>query len=97
MDNQVGTKIKQRETIYDIVLEYHSDMMCQNYDAKLEAIEESNGNVSFRPYDGKARRDSFTFLHSDPDRIIAIARMMLAFAEMVKNDHKKSIDISKND
>ena len=43
--------------------------------------------------------DSFTFIHSDPDRVIAIAQMMMAFAQSIKNEHKaleNVIDISNN-
>lgn len=32
--------------------------------------------------------DSFTFIHSDPDRVIAIANMMKAFAESIKKEHQ---------
>ena len=84
MDDQV--KIKERTKTYDIKLMYHSDLMCQNYDAELKAIQESDGRISFRTADG---RKSFEFVDSDPDRVIAVARMMLSFAQVIKNESKK--------
>lgn len=89
MNDQV--QIKERSKTYDIKLAYHSDLMCQNYDAELKAIQESDGRVSFRTADG---RKSFEFVSSDPDRVIAIARMMLSFAQVMKNDNKNTIDTS---
>lgn len=90
MNNQV--KIEEKAKTYDIKLEYHSDLMCENYDAEILAIEEPDGRVTFSPKD--KYEDSFTFRHSDPDRVIAIARMILAFAEMAKKNKKNTIDIS---
>ena len=87
--------IAQKQTIYDITFEYHSDLMCQNYDAKITAIEEPNGKITFLPNDGDY--DAFVFDNSDPDRVLAIANMMKAFAEMVKQENKKSIDLSSNE
>ena len=89
--------ISHIETAYDITFEYHSDLMCQNYDAKITAIEGSDGRITFRPinYDGWC--NAFVFEHSDPDRVLAIANMMKAFAEMVKQENKKSIDLSSNE
>lgn len=84
MDDQV--KIKERTKTYDIKLVYHSDLMCQNYDAEIRAIQESNGRISFRTVSG---RKGFEFVNSDPDRVIAIARMMLNFAQLTKNESKK--------
>lgn len=88
--------IKEKSRIYDIVYEYHSDLMCSNYDAEIHANQEWDGRVSIRPNGSSdyGRSSSFTFNHSDPDRVIAVAKMILAFAEMVKNENKKGIDIS---
>lgn len=91
MNNQIN--IEEKETLYGITYTYHSDMKCQNYDATITGIEESDGSISIRPwvndaFDGRL----FEFSHSDPDRVIAIAQMMLSFAQMVKNNNKKSID-----
>lgn len=85
MNNQV--KIEERAKTYDIKLEYHSDLMCENYDAEILAIQESDGRITFSPRD--KYEDSFTFKHSDPDRVIAITKMIQAFAEMAKNEAKK--------
>lgn len=94
MNNEVN--IEEKSRVYDIVYEYHSDLMCSNYDAEIHASQESDGRVSIRPNNSSdyVCCNSFTFTHSDPDRVIAVAKMILAFAEMVKNENKKSIDIS---
>lgn len=87
--NQIN--IEEKKTIYDVTYTYHSDMKCQNYDAKITGVEEENGKVSINPDNcGK----TFEFQNSDPDRVIAIAQMMMAFAQMIKNKNKKAIDIS---
>lgn len=89
--NQIN--IEEKKTIYDVTYTYHSNRKCQNYDAQIEAQEESDGTVSLTP-DGAG--SSFEFYHSDPDRVIAIAQMMMAFAQMVKNKNNKSIDTDAN-
>lgn len=99
MDNQIN--IEEKRTIYDVKYTYHSDMKCQNYDAEVTGIEEANGRVTLEPrlevnYETGLTESSFLFDHSDPDRVIAIAQMMMAFAQMVKNKSKKSIDTSIN-
>lgn len=89
--NQVN--IEEVSTTYNIKLMYHSDNKCQNYDAQIEAQEEADGTVSLSPnHCGR----SFEFYHSDPDRVIAIANMMLAFAQMVKKENQKAIDADAN-
>lgn len=88
--NQIN--IEEVSTKYDVKLTYHSDTKCQNYDARIEAIEEADGTISLVPYDHSG---SFEFVNSDPDRVIAIAQMMLSFAQMVKNN-KKAIDSCAN-
>lgn len=85
--NQVN--IEEKQTIYDVKLAYYSDRKCQNYDAKMEAQEEVDGTISLTP-DGAG--SSFEFYHSDPDRVIAIAQMMMSFAQMAKKNNQKSID-----
>lgn len=99
MENQ-NPKITRRSVKYDIKYAYHSDLMCQNYDAGIAAIKESDGRITLVP-DFEKNTDythptDFTFYHSDPDRIIAVANMMLAFAKMAKEENKKGIDISEN-
>ena len=89
--NQIN--IEEKKTVYDVTYTYHSDMKCQNYDAKITGIEEGNGKVSIDPdHCGK----TFEFQNSDPDRVIAIAQMMMAFAQMVKNKNNKPIDTGSN-
>ena len=87
--------IEEKETIYDIKLAYHSDMKCQNYDAIITSVEEADGRITIRPWGSDNFQGSFfVFNHSDPDRVIAIAQMMSASAQMIKNHNKKGIDIS---
>ena len=80
--------IQQKSMTYDVKLGYHSDLMCQNYDAEVYCVQESDGRVTIRP-DGNHIAVGFVFEHSDPDRVIAVARMMQAFAEMVKYENNK--------
>lgn len=93
MGNQV--KIEEKAKTYDIKLEYHSDLMCENYDAEIHASHRHDGRITILP--NKHLGDGFVFEHSDPDRVIAITKMIQAFAEMAKNENEKTIDISKND
>lgn len=94
--NQVN--IEEKSTTYDIKLTYHSDMKCQNYDTEITGIELPGGKVTVRPWgDDDYKGGFFEFYHSDPDRVIAIAQMMMAFAQMVKNNNQKSIDASMNE
>ena len=91
MEQQIN--IEEKKTVYDVTYTYHSDMKRQNYDAKITGVEEENGKISIEPdHCGKI----FEFYKSDPDRVIAIAQMMLAFAQMVKNKNNKPIDTSSN-
>ena len=86
--------IQQKSRTYDVKLEYHSDFMCQNYDAEVYCVQESDGRITIRP-DGNPIAVGFVFEHSDPDKVIAVARMMQAFAEMVKyENNKRHIDIT---
>ena len=85
--NQVN--IEEKRTAYDVSLAYRSDKKYQNYDAEIEGIEEADGTISISPdHCGK----TFEFYHSDPDRVIAIAQMMMAFAQMAKKNNQKNID-----
>ena len=86
--------IQQKSRTYDVKLGYHSDFMCQNYDAELYCVQESDGRITIRP-DGNPIAVGFVFEHSDPDRVIAVARMMQAFAEMAKyENNERHIDIT---
>lgn len=90
--NQVN--IEEKYTAYDISLAYHSSKKGQNYEAEIEGFEEADGTITINPdHCGK----TFEFCHSDPDRVIAIAQMMMSFAQMVKNNNKKSIDATVNE
>ena len=93
--NQI--EIEEKKTIYDITCTYHSDKKCQNYDAIITGIEESDGSVSIRPWGNDAFDGSFfEFNHSDPDRVIAVAQMMIAFAQAIKKENQKSVDTNAN-
>ena len=92
--------IEEHSTLYDIKLSYHSDLMCENYDAKIRGIVENDGRITLNPDLSKPLYklydDGFVFNHSDPDRVIAIAQMMLAFAQMAKNEQKNTVDTNAN-
>lgn len=91
--NQVD--IEERSTTYGISLTYHSDMKCENYDADITGVQEADGRITIRP--GKnPLAVGFIFEHSDPDRVIAIANMLLSFAQMVKNENAVTVDATKS-
>lgn len=94
MENQIN--IEEKQTVYDIEHTYHSDMKCENYDADMTGIHEADGKITIKP--GKSPLAvGFVFEHSDPDRVIALAQMILAFAQMVKKENQKAIDVSTNE
>lgn len=68
---------------FDIGLTYHSDMKGKNYDAKIVGILHGDGTITLRPVD-KISPAGSQFVNSDPDRVIAIANLLKAFAEMAK-------------
>ena len=90
---QQEIKIEEMSTQYDITAKYHSDLMCQNYDAKILGVSEGDNRISIYP---NGCCQGFEFVHSDPDLVIAIANMILSFAQMVKKENQKAIDISNN-
>ena len=94
--NQVN--IDEQSTTYNIKLSYHSDRECENYDAKILGIAEADGSITLHPKDNDWSDDGFIFNHSDPERVIAIAQMMLSFAQMIKNENEtiKAIDSIEN-
>jgi len=89
--NQIN--IEEKQTVYDVNYQYHSDLKDRDYDAKIIGIEEEDGKISLKP---NHCGGIFEFYNSDPDRVIAIAQMMSAFAQMakLKNENKKDIDIA---
>ena len=93
--NQVN--IEETATRYDVKLTYHSDLKCENYDVTIIGIELPNNKITIQPGNTFFSDDGFKFIESDPDRVIAIAQMMLAFAQMAKNNSKKSIDTSNDE
>ena len=95
MENQIN--IEEQSTVYDVSMTYHSDLKCENYDVSIQCFQYPNGKVSVKPGNTFFADDGFKFLGSDPDRVIAIAQMMMAFAQMVKNENQKAIDASTNE
>lgn len=90
MSEEKQVSIREKSKTYDIKYEYHSDALCENFDAEILAIEEANGKITLRPHNGEW--NTFLFDHSDPDRVIAIADMIKAFAKMAKKNYTNSID-----
>lgn len=94
MTNVKQVEIKEKSRMYDVKLEYHSDLMCENHDAEFRAIQESDGRITFIP--NNSYSEGFVFNHSDPDRVIALASMMKSFAKKIKKERANTIDISDN-
>ena len=92
--NQIN--IEEEATKYNVKYTYHSDLKCENYDVEITGIELPNNRVTIQPSKVFFPDDGFIFIESDPDRVIAIAQMMMAFAQMVKNKNNKPIDTSTN-
>lgn len=87
-------EIEEVSTQYDIKATYHSDLMCQNYDAEISGIALTDGRITIKPGKTFFPDDGFNFIASDPDRVIAIAQMILSFAQAMKSESKKTIDTS---
>ena len=92
--NQQQVTIEELSTLYKLDNLYHSDLLAANYEVKAFGTVEADNRITITP--GVGASSSFTFCHSDPDRVIAIANMLLSFAQMAKNESKKSIDTSIN-
>lgn len=88
--NQIN--IEEEATKYNVKYTYHSDIKCENYDVEITGIELPNNRVTIQPSKTFFPNDGFKFIESDPDRVIAIAQMMMAFAQMAKNKNNKPID-----
>lgn len=86
--NQVN--IEEVSTEYNIKLRYFSERKNKDYDAVIKGIEEVDGKVTLQAEHGGHSCNEFEFIHSDPDRVIAIAQMILAFAQMVKNNKSRT-------
>ena len=92
--NQQQVVIEEISTLYKIDNTYHSDLLSQNSMVKVFGTVEADNRITITP--GVGGSSSFDFCHSDPDRVIAIANMLLSFAQMAKNENKKAIDMSNN-
>lgn len=85
--NQVS--IVEVATEYDVRLTYHSDIKAEDYDAIITVREEADNRITIEPNNCNSK---FEFRHSDPDRVIALCQMMMAAAQMVKDNNQKSIE-----
>ena len=94
--NQVS--IEEVSTRYDVKMSYHSDLMAENYDAKITLVEGPLNRITVYPMGCNSAAGScskyFAFDNSDPDRVIAICQMIMAAAQMVKNHNTPTIDTS---
>lgn len=95
MNNQIN--IEELSTTYDIKMTYHSDIKCENYDVNIIGLEFPDGRVTIKPSNTFFPDSGFQFIESDPDRVIAIAQMIIGFAQMVKNENKKSVDMPESE
>lgn len=78
------TEITPLSQEFKITTTYHSYRKCQNYDAEIRAALNADGTITLYPT-GVTNDTGFTFMNSDPDRVIAIAEMIKAFAQMAKD------------
>ena len=85
MNNSKGIVINERSTIYDVVTDYHSNLKDKDYTVSIVGIEEANGLITIEPNMSGFDKE-FIFKKSDPDRVIAIAQMIISFAQMVKGE-----------
>lgn len=92
--NQI--RIEEQSTVYDVKYTYRSDLKDKIYDIKITGIVLPNNKVTIEPSNTFFPGSGFQFIESDPDRVIAIAQMMIGFAQMVKKENQKSIDTSAN-
>lgn len=92
--NQQQVVIEELSTLYKIENAYHTDLLAKNSVVKMFGTVEADNRITITP--GVGGNSSFDFCHSDPDRVIAIANMLLSFAQMAKNESKKTLDVSTN-
>lgn len=92
--NQIN--IEEESTKYNVKYTYHSDLKCENYDIEITGIELPDNKVTIQPGNTFFPKEGFMFIESDPDRVIAIAQMIMAFAQMVKNRNDKPVDTDNN-
>lgn len=80
MDNEANTEVKIEHIAYDIKKHYHSDLKNKDYDVAISSLMHTDGLISLAP----PTDNKFSFICSDPDRVIAIAKMLIAAAEQAK-------------
>ena len=84
------TELRLKAKTWSIEKKYHSELTNKDYTAQIIAVQEADGKITLNKANATGFDATvFQFIESDPDRVIAIARMMTAFAEMVKEDNKK--------
>ena len=80
--------IKEERVVYRLDTEYCSDMREVNCTAQITGIKNENGTVTLFP-EGKRLNNEFVFDNSDPDKVIAVARLMMGMAQMVKDNNNR--------
>ena len=94
LNNEIN--IEELSTAYSAKLKYHSDIKGIDYDAAIFVTEHADGKISLSST--SVMNSDFCFHSSDPDRVIAIATLMSAAAEMVKRHNKQNdIDTTENE
>lgn len=82
--NQVN--IEETSTNYTVTLAYHSNRKDKDENAEILVTEHYDGAITIETGRSYGR---FEFNRSDPDRVIAIAQMIMAAAQMVKNHNEQ--------
>lgn len=80
--------IKEERVLYKLDTGYCSDMREVNCTAQITGIKNANGTVTLLP-EGKRLNSEFVFDNSDPDKVIAVARLMMGMAQMVKDNNNR--------
>ena len=97
MDNkQDNLTIRKVSTTYAVGLPYYSERKGEENEAEIIAIEEADGTITMKPGNMHAWADEFVFKHSDPDRLIAVAKLLQGFAQAIKSKDVKPIDTHAN-
>lgn len=91
--HQQQIEIEELSTLYRATNKYYSDFKRQNYEVEVSGAVEPDGRISIKP---NHCGNTFEFCHSDPDRVIAVAQMMISLAQMAKDDAPGTLDVNAN-
>lgn len=80
--------MKKERVVYRLDTEYCSDMRGADCTAQITGIKNANGTVTLLP-EGKCVGNEFVFDNSDPDKVIAVARLIMGMAQMVKDNNNR--------